>query len=292
MYRSHHKTDVADNVGSSADPRRSRLRGLTLAELLMAMTITAILSIVLGGLVLAVQTTRQHSEGLDTATSQAQAALDRVRYMVSQAGVYRETGQPTTLGLAVVTRHWNADEVPNILVVWSGGRNGGMADAGTQSRLPAINELVFYTADPANPGRFVEIVIPGDASTIDFQAADFAADIRFLIQSAGAETTRLCDRIRICGDPQSVNGGTGGVWFDLRWTPDDDALSSVAPETTQWIELGWAQGIASSGQGLRQATLRVELQLERMESTAPGVDSKVSSIPFYGSASRRYVYEP
>ena len=55
MYRSRHESSVVVTSGSLADPRRSRLRGLTLVELMMAMTVTAILSVVLGGLVLAVQ---------------------------------------------------------------------------------------------------------------------------------------------------------------------------------------------------------------------------------------------
>ena len=129
-------------------------------------------------------------------------------------------------------------------------------------------------------------------NTIDFRMADFAVQVRQLILSPDAEFTRLCDRIRVCGNAQSADGGTGAVWFDLRLTPDESALSSVAPQTAEWTQLQWAQGIASSGQGLRQATIRVELQLERTESTTPGVDSKVSSTPFFGSASRRYVYEP
>ncbi len=258
----------------------------------MAMTITAILTVVLGGLILAVQTSRQHTEGLDSATSQAQAALDRIRYMVSHAGVYRQSGQPTTLGLAVVTQTWNTEELPNILVVWSGGRTGGMAAAGTQNRLPLVNELDVYAPDPTNSGRLAEIVLPDDSSTIDFGAAEFATRIRQLIANTSSERTRLCDRVRVCGNPQSAGGGTEALRFDLRMTPDDTALASVSPQTQQWIESGWAQGITSSGQGLRQATVRVELQMLRTESTSPGVDSKVASIPFFGSASRRYVYEP
>lgn len=289
MYPVRLEASINSSSQSCCVPRLSRRRGLTLAELLMAMTVTSILTVVLGGLVLAVQMARQHAEGLDAATSQAQAATDRIRFMVSHAGVYRDGGQPTMLGLAVVTQSWNTGDVPDILVVWSGGRNGGLAAAGTQNRLPRVNELVLYAPDPATSGRLVEIVVPTDSSTIDFRAADFDSRVRGLLVSADAETTRLCDRVRVA---EAGGSSTTAVRFDLRLTPGDDALASVSPQSEAWLALGWAQGIASAGQGLRQATVRIEIQLERTESRGAQVDSRMSSLPFFGSASRRYVYEP
>ena len=212
--------------------------------------------------------------------SQAQAAFDRIRYMVSHAGVYRNGDQPTKLGIEVVAQHWNSDDVPNILVVWSGGREGGMAAAGTQSRLPTINELAIYTVDPVNSNRFVEIVIPTNANTIDFRAADFATQIRQLIVSPEAELTRLCDRIRICGDAQSADGGIGGVWFDLRLTPDETALASTAPESVEWTELGWAQGIASSGQGTAtvNGTCGIATGTNGVDGTRSGFESLIDPV--------------
>ena len=76
MFHSPHKTHslphaVNGRLTRSADGRH----GFTMIELLMAVSITSMLSVVLGGLMMAVQTAHDHSQGLQTATTQATAAI-------------------------------------------------------------------------------------------------------------------------------------------------------------------------------------------------------------------------
>mgnify|MGYP001489646793 CR=1 FL=1 len=194
MYRSLRNNSI--RVGAVTHSDRVA-RGFTLPEILLASTITAMLSVVLGGLVMAVQTAREHVNGLEDSTLQSGVAMERVRYMVSQTGVYEVDGQPTTLGLAIVKRNWTLFRLPEVLVVWSGGRDGGMAEAGVLNRLPLASELVVYAPDPAEVAHLLEFSFPGNSSIIDFNAVDFNDTIERLIVSNGAESVLLCDGLRV-----------------------------------------------------------------------------------------------
>lgn len=266
----------------------SRARGLTLAEIVMAMMITSLLAIVMGGVTSAVQTAREHVEGVEEATMQAEAAIERIRYMVSNVGTYEITGQPVTAGIAVVNRTANLALVPDVLVIWSGGRNGNMAAEGLQTALPKVNELVMYLPDPDSPDTLVEVVIPANSTPIDFRAAGFESTIQTLLISGGLDKAPLSKRLRTV----DLGGSLWGLaWFDVTQTPNESALA-VTPGTSEWNELPWAQGIVSSTSGCRQLTVRVELQLQTRTYDISGVDSSATSIPFFGSASYRYEYHP
>ena len=266
------------------------LRGMTLVELMIAMTITAMITVILGGLVLAVHTVREYSEGSEEVVGQTQASFDRIQYMVSQTGVYRVDGRPTVPGIAVVNQTYSDTIVPNILVVWSGGSFGGMSAKGVQSRLPLFSELVIYTTDPDDPSQLVEMTFPGDSSSIDFQAADFDATILQYLSSGNPTKTKLYTRIHtISTSSNSAPDSTtiGAVRFDPRFTPSDSDLAATAPLTDDWLTLNWAQGIVATDSGMRQVTIAIELQLEII-----GKGSGNASIsPFWGSASYRYVHE-
>lgn len=280
----------ADRVGAAG--RRS---GLTLVELLMAATITSLLSIVLGGLVMAVQTAKTHTEGLEDATRQAQAACNRIRFMVSEAGVYQVDGEPTTPGLAVVEHQWSVHDLPDVLVVWSGGRNGGMGEAGVQHRRPRVEELLVYAPHPDAPHRLVELAWPGDRSTIDFRDPDFDRTIRSLVSSGEGEEVLLSERIRVSllsGWVGATGAEVGNVRFDLTWTPDDSELSSTAPGTEEWFDLPWIRGVVSPRSGMRQATIRIELQIEPRHGQPSRSETTPIAVPFFGSASYRYVHRP
>jgi hypothetical protein len=257
---------------------------------LIAMTITSLVSIVLGGLILAVHTAREHTDGLGDATLQGQGAIERIKLTVADAGVYRVSGQPTVMGLAVVRQTWSSYSMPSILAVWNGGQSGGMAAAGVQTRLPKVNELTIYAPDPAAPARLLEITLPARTDSIDFAGATFTATVLSLIADSGARKVALCDRLRT--SPLTTGGGTpstaGNVWFELDQLPSATSLAAATPGTSAWNALVWSQGIVGSDFGMRQATLRIELQLA-LRSTA--VQGDALTMPFFGSASYRYVYQ-
>jgi hypothetical protein len=257
----------------------------------MSLTITSIIAVVVSGLLMAMQTAWQHTDGLQTANSQARVALQRIEYLISQAGVYQLAGQPTQVGLAVVPRSVSGYNQPENLVIWCGGRFGGLAAAGVQNRLPLVSELVIYAPDPADPSRLVEINVSSNMSPIDFRDAGFANTIQALVNgSQAADRALICNGVRTT----NLNGSSrvGCVRFDLFEVPSASDLNGVTPGTDAWNSLTWAQGIVTSDSGLRQAQVRIELQLESRPDLPASNTPSATTIPFFGSASHRYVYLP
>lgn len=236
----------------------------------------------------AVGTAREHVEGVEESTLQAEAAMDRIRYMISHAGMYETSGQPVVAGIAVVNHSAGLDYFPDVLVVWSGGRTGGKAAAGLQTQLPKINELVIYLPDPSDPRTLVEMMIPGNSSTIDFRSGSFATTILSLISGGGTEKVSICNRLRSADISSST---WGGAWFEVTQSPSDTELLAT-PGTSQWNALVWPQAIVTSESGCRQVTVRMELQVETRSYEKPGSDSSPTALPFFGSASYRYDYHP
>jgi prepilin-type N-terminal cleavage/methylation domain-containing protein len=307
----------------------TRSRGMTLPELLISLTILSMMSVVLAGMSNAVNSAWSYTKGVEETDLQARAAIERIEYMVSQTGVYRVAGQPTRLGMTVVSRPVGKFSVPDVLVLWTGGRSGGMAANGLLNRLPTVGELLIYTCDAATPSQLNEVAFPGQSAAFDFAASDLGTQVGNLLTSSAAESIPLCDHLRLSsvttsggtgsspsgGEPSSpygpasmpggsTSGGTSGsptkssavtqtvsqVRFALTQTPSDSELASATPQTAGWMQLKWPQGTFGNRSGLRQATLQMELQVEP-DGIVRASDT-VTAIPFFGSASQRYVYEP
>ncbi|MCA9013800.1 MAG: prepilin-type N-terminal cleavage/methylation domain-containing protein [Planctomycetaceae bacterium] len=269
--------------------------GLTLVELLMSLAISSILIVALSGIVTATQSAWQHTQGIEDSQAQITATFDRMKMMVSQAGIYQVSGQPPQVGLAVVTIPWNSIDIANTLVVWTGGRNGGISDQGTLTRLPKISELLIYTSDPNDAHNLVEIALPGVDSSIDFSSSSFNSTIRSAIKSSNAESALLSNRIKtsqfiLSGNPWG--SAVGNIRFEIVKSPSDSDLSGISPGTSDWMNLPWPQGTASSTSGLRQISINYEIQFETAERTSFNDVNSPTALPFFGSSSRYYAYAP
>ena len=256
---------------------------MTLVELAVAAAVLSLVAVALGGLVMAVDTARTHVQGLHEATAQGRFAIERIRDAVNRSGTYRIGSGSTVPGVAVL---WN-DDRPEVLVVWTGGRETSLADASPLARRPRANELVIYTPDPAAPHELCELVVPSATDEVDFAGSGFESRIRQLISDANAERVPLCDRIRTT----SISGTiTSTVRFEPEATPSAPQIADTAVGTTDWHALPWAGGISTSSSGLRQILIRIELQLVTLErsGTASGTASESPSLPLFGAAVRRY----
>ncbi len=261
----------------------------------MAMSISSMLIVALGGIVTATQSAWEHTQGIEDSQAQTTATFDRIKMMVSQAGVYQVNGQPPQVGLAVVTHSWTYFDLPDTLVVWTGGRNGGISDQGVLTRLPNINELLVYTIDPNDSHNIVELAFPDVDLSIDFNDFFFDYSIRYLIDSNYAESVLLSNRVKssqyvLSGRP--LRQSTGNLRFEIVKTPSDASLSGVSSGTSAWMSLPWPQGTASSSTGLRQITVYFETQFETMERSALNDINSSTALPFFGSSSRYYAYTP
>ncbi len=275
--------------------------GMTLAELLISMTILSMMSVVLAGMSNAVNSAWSYTKGIEETDLQAQAALERIEYMVAQTGTYKLTGQPTRSGMTVVTRPVGRSQLPDVLVLWTGGRSGGMAANGVQSRLPTVGELLIYTWDPNNRANLIEVAFPGQTTSFNFAASDLSTQVTNLLNATTAEIIPLCARLRVSSlsttsttTSSSISSSTmqsvGNLRFTLSQNPTDTELASAAPQTTAWMQLNWPQGTFGNRSGMRQSTLQIELQVE--PAGIARASDTVTAIPFFGSASLRYVYEP
>lgn len=261
----------------------------------MAMSISAILIVALAGIVTATQSAWKHTQGIEDSQAEITASFERMKLMISQAGVYQVNGQPPRAGLAVVTRPWNYIDLPDVLVVWSGGRQGGISQNGVLNRLPRMNELLVYTSDPVETQHFVEIAFPDATAEIDFRSSSFASTIRTAIQSNQAETALLSKRLKnsqymLSGKPWGPCAAN--INFRMTSTPDDASLLTVSPGTSGWMNLPWPQGTVSASSGLRQVTINYEIQFETAEQTALNEINSTTALPFFGSSSRLYAYTP
>ena len=256
---------------------------MTLVELMVAASVMSLVAVTLGGLVQAVDTSRTYISGMQLASSQGQFAVDRIKSAVQRSGTYRIGSGSTVVGAAVV---WSEDR-PEILAVWTGGREASLSYGPTLNRLPQAKELVIYAPDPDAPHRLVEIAIPSATGTIDFANSSFETQIRQLIAiSEPDERVTLCDRVRIATDGLDE---AAALRFETELTPDSGVLSTTAPGTGDWRSLNWYSGISSSSAGLRHLLVRIEIQI--LTDGTPGDPASSIAMPVFGATSRRYFFE-
>jgi hypothetical protein len=276
-------------------PKAPARAGFTFVELISSLAILTMTMTVLSGLMLAISQAWDHATALEESRKQSQATISRIRWMVQQAGTYRLSGQATTLGVATVSQTWLYYQAPSILVIWSGGATGGMADLGVQSRLPVASELVVYAPDAQTPSKFVELTFPGNSTQVDFRASSFTTTINTLMTWTNRKSVKLCDRLRVTTG-QNFGWYTvpsiGNSRFELTYSPTDSQLTSASPGSQNWNDLPWAQGMVGADYGLRTANLQIELLLERDPAKPQTDDNYTTALPFYGSANRRYVFQP
>ena len=263
---------------------RATRHAFTLTQLLIGISITSMLTVVLGGLLAAVHTAQQHSQGLQSATLTSQAAAHRIRLMFEKTATYQLKSQPARLGVAVVYQTWLAHRIPNYVVMWTGGLEGELAEQGTHSRLPLVNELLIYGPDPENLSHLVEMRLPDVTKSIDFSAADFNRRMLSLIHSRGVEKIMICNQLQVA----ELSGGrfsAGNVRFELHASPSVSDLETAIADPLKWKALAWSQGIV----GLRQISLDTELLIDA-RSTRTG-SAATDAIPFFDSAIRCYVHQ-
>lgn len=269
--------------------------GFTFVELMSSLAILTMTMTVLSGLMLAIGQAWDHSTALEESRKQAQATMSRIRWMVQQAGTYRTSGQSTMLGVGTVTQTWTFYQAPSVLVVWSGGATGGMADLGAQSRLPVASELVVYAPDAQLPAKFVELTFPGNSTQVDFRAASFSNTINTLMTSTNRKSVKVCDRLRVTA---SQNFGwystpsIGNARFEVAYSPTDAQVAGASPGSQNWNDLPWAQGMVGADNGLRSVNVRIELLLERDPAKPQTDNNYTTALPFFGSVNRQYVFQP
>lgn len=268
--------------GKRGRPALSR-QGLTLLEMLLALAILVMIAGTLGGLATAVQMNSDYGEGQGTATQHARVVLERIERSVAEA-----VANESFPGFLVVAQYVGTWRFPDTLVVWRPPDGARPADP---EGLPRFNEVVIYCPNPRQPGQLQEIRLPNDARVVPpvENEAAWAAEIAAIQQAQTGQIVALTDRLRTC----SVSGASsatprGAVRFESRLLPSAAEWQQYRSGTLAWRKLSWVQGIYGAQTGLRQAWLRIELQLVPEGATGLGSAGQQQPVVFFGSAARYY----
>jgi hypothetical protein len=263
--------------------RKTKRRGLTLAELLIAATIMLLITAAVGTLASAVKSTNDYCQGYTVSAQHARVALSRIERAVISA--YANEQFP---GCLIVAEQAGSQSLPHTLVVWY--PTGGTV--ANPTGLPLISEIVVYGFDPAHPNNFIEVRSPTETTTVP-AASDMSgwSTLTDRLKSSTTLTkTLLTDRLRTApltgnySDTLSPSDLRGAVRFRRLMAPSDSDWSQYRAGNTIWQSLPWPLDNYRSTSGTRVVACQTELQI------APGsmYSAGATAIPFYGSASIQY----
>jgi prepilin-type N-terminal cleavage/methylation domain-containing protein len=271
------------------DPRASRPprsapiepSGMTLVELLVAMSILVLVAGTLAALGRGVQQSYEYCEGYGQATQHGRVALERIERTVDEATANEQF--PGFLVLADTVGSWR---LPEVLVVWH--PPGAPADL---AGLPRYSELVIFCPDWYSQNQLVEITVPGDTRVVP-AVTDLAAwrtEVTAIRKNALSRSVTLTDLVRTCPIPESTALPIrGAVRFESRLRPSQSEWNEYQAGTRAWNAIAWPQGIFGTKTGLRQAWLRIELQLMPGADWVANEEETLQPMPFFGSAAVYY----
>jgi hypothetical protein len=254
---------------------------MTLIELLIAISIMAMVVGTLGALARGVQEGYTYTEGHGAATQHARVVLERILATVREA-----TTSPEFPGVLVVSEEEGGWEFSDTLVIWH--PDGAPADP---DGLPRYDELVIYCPGPSLANRLVEMTIPGDTRPVPppENTSQWEAEIEAIKSGSRRRTVMLTDLLRT----GRVEGGAldsrrGAAQFGVRLRPSQQEWKQYEDGVIDWDDLAWVQGIYGSQTGLRQAWVRVELQLMPGDQAAAADSASTTPVPVLGSAALYY----
>jgi hypothetical protein len=272
---------------------------MTMLEVLIAISIIVMIVGSMGALASAVQSSADYSSSCATATEHARVTLDRIERMVE--GAFANEKFPGFIVLededAVGSYHY-----PDTLVVWDRDRvktDPPRKPLNDPTRLPYHDELVVFCPDPNAPNRLVEITSrcttslgsnPDNWATEIglFKSSMVVLDAAILngdgVAEADYEARTLTELLRSCAASDGARTTRGAIRFESRLRPSDAEWKN---KSLNWSDLSWVQGVFGPMTGLRQAWLRIELQL--VPPVAAGDTAAMTqAVPFFGSAAVYY----
>jgi len=266
---------------------------MTLLELIVAMAVMLLVVGTLAGLAKGVQLAFEHGEAYGTATQHARVALERITRTANEAKANRHFP-----GFLVVEEYDGSWRFPETLVVWR------RATPPSDTDLPRVNELVVYCPERGQPSVLLELTSSSDATqmpSLDPTGSSYTANLTSWRQKVlNIRTSTTATKVRITSLVRTAmipgHGLRGVVRFERRLMPTDAQLNPyyTAPPTQTWQQLKdyWVQGFYGPEYGLRQAWLRIELQLKPETNLDVKDASGLYPVPFFGSAAIYYLMHP
>ncbi len=251
---------------------RTKRRGLTLVELLMASAATAIIAMGLGSLAMAVYAGHEHISGRTSTAQHGRVCLERIRRYVEGA-----TASESFPGCVVFSETSGTDSFPEILVVWS-----PTSTATAPTGLPRVGELVIIAPDPSNPNCLLECTRRSSTATVPALSnvsSWFTLIDQFRSTANDATRTELTNLLRT--GQATRNGATtmrGAARFRVTMTPSETDWAAYRAGTKTWTSLNWPLDFSGADFGSRRITCATELQL------VPEGGVAAEAIPFFGAA--------
>ena len=254
-------------------------RGLTLVEMLLSLAVLAMVAVAMTGLARAVQMNNEYGEAHATVTQHARVVLERIERTVSEA-----VASPSFPGILVVDTYVGSWRFPDALIVWHPATGTTAADP---AGMPRFNELVIYYPNPREPNQFLEVTLPKDTRVVPAvtSLSTWRSELSNLTSTTSAEKVVLTDLLRTCPVSGLLNAASrGAVRFESRLRPSADEWSQYSAGSLAWKKMSWVQGVSGWKTGLRQAWVRIELQLAPAGATGLGDAAGQPAVAFFGSA--------
>ena len=270
------------SFGNAVNIRPPR-HGFTLAELLIAGGVMAMILAAMANVFSAVQMSSDYVRGKGQTVQHARVALHRIQSFMNEA-----TATEDFYGFEVFGEVVNGYAYPDTLVVW---RPDG--DPLNPDGPPLFSEIVVFCPDPNAPNQLLEITDPADTRPVPAFTATgaWATELDNLKNGTTANRVVLTNMLRV-GSTALIDGDMsaprGAVRFDVRVLPTVGEWSQFQAGTSNWADLAWVQGIYSSQTGLRQVWGRVELQLMPADAGTQIDPTGETAIPFFGSGALYY----
>lgn len=252
-------------------PRRlpSR-RGLTLAELMLASAVMAVMSLALATLVAGVRETSDYTQDQGSAVQHGRTAVARIERALRLA--HASESFP---GAMIVDEVVSSASLPHALAVWS-----PTSLPANPTGLPLVREILLYVPSNSAPHQLLEIRDAANSSPVP--AISNLASWRTLVQSMrtnnSAVRTLITDHLRVVAVGGTSTSQRGMVRFTSLIQPSVSAFSSYRSGTTTWNNLAWPLGCYGTSAGVRVSAFQMELQI----STNPA-DVQAETFPLFGS---------
>ncbi len=269
--------------GPGACPKRGvrPLRfGVSVAELLVAISIVAMVATATAALARAMQQAFEIMEAQGQVVQQARVCLERIVHTVSQART-----SPQFPGFLVVTYSFDTFPIADTLVVWSPKGNAAEPEG-----LPRFNELVVYCPHPEHPNRLLEIRFPEDSRPVPpiTDLSSWRQELQNLKQASDAQRVELSALMRtVTLTTGLVTKRQAGLWFFSRMRPSEEEWLQYMQGSRSWESLSWVQGMYGVHRGIRQHWLRIELQMLPPELASSSTGTR-EPLPFFGSVAIYY----
>lgn len=257
------------SLRNSRQRRLRQRRGLTLAELLVATTVLALIATAMGTVSLAVHTSSTYCMGQSTTLQHARVAVDRIEQHI-RASQHSESF-PCAI---VISQTVSSSSFPDALAIWK-----PLTTAQDPTGLPRVSEMIFIAPDPAEPSHLYEWRLTTSSATVPSYNSTTSWRTLLSTVRSDSDTEKVLLTDRLFTAMASSTARLGAVRFYLAHAPSRTELTNYRNGNTSWNALQWPLDLYGTEMGLQLTRVNFELQLD------PGDGSEV--IPFFGATARK-----